>query len=96
MSNPDTIKRLALAYDELAQALLATIDDGVSSTAPVPQQAPVPQGAEQAAFPGNCPVHNKPFTTVKADGTPAKRAFCKTKVGDGWCDQKGPWLQPKS
>jgi hypothetical protein len=105
MSHPDIDKRIALAYAELSEALLAKLgyEDGVSTSLPQPvvnNVAPAPQTAQaqpvQTDFPGNCPVHNKPFTTVKANGEPAKRAFCKTKIGEGWCDEKGPWLQPKS
>jgi hypothetical protein len=110
MSNPDLVKRVALALDELSQALLASIDDGVSSTGQWAQPQAAPQPAPQpvqaapapasAGFPGNCPVHNLPFTTVKADGSPAKRAFCKNKVrqADGtetWCEEKGPWLNSR-
>lgn len=99
----DQIKRIALALDELSQAYLATLDDGVSSTPPYAQPQAAPQTAQaqpvqpaaQTAFPGNCPVHNIPFTTVKANGEPAKRAFCKTKIGEGWCDEKGPWLNSR-
>lgn len=92
---PDQIKRLALAFDEVSQALLASIDDGVSSTPPFVQAAPAAQVAPAPENVGFCPKHGTPWTTTKGDGTPAKRAYCKTKDGDEWCAEKGPWLQPK-
>jgi hypothetical protein len=104
MTPQDHTKNVGLAYIALGEALLASVDDGVSSTPPyaqpVPTAAPAPAPQPVAAAPapenvGFCPQHGTPWTTTKGDGTPAKRAYCKTKNGDEWCQEKGPWLQPR-
>ena len=90
----DTEKRIALAYIELGEAILAKID-GPPGTASVAAPTPLhPQATPDAGI-GVCPTHGTPWTTMKRDGTQARRAFCKTKVGNDWCDEQGPWLQPK-
>lgn len=91
----DQLKRIALAHIELGEAILASIEGNAATVAPAP--APQPQAAPApAASVGVCPVHGIPWTTTKGDGSPAKRAYCKTKTNDEWCDAKGPWLQPRS
>lgn len=92
--------RLALALNELAAALLDSIEGDGAGVGSSP--APAPAAAFAAARPpapvsaGQCPIHGTDWRTTKGDGTPAKRAYCSQKMeDDSYCTEKGPWLQSR-
>jgi hypothetical protein len=94
-----TTTRLALALNELAAALLESIEGGTGAGSSSPAPATAFATAKPAQVTGNagdCPVHGTPWRTTKGDGTPAKRAYCSGKMeDDSYCSEKGPWLQSR-
>lgn len=90
--------RLALALNELAAALLELAEGGGAGSPSSPAPAAAFAAAQPAAVtdPGSCPVHHIAWRTTKANGEPAKRAYCSERTDDGeFCNQKGPWLQSR-